>query len=153
MVGIGGCVLAVAVPAFVSRLRASKLSEPTENLERIVNGAIAHGNTHPAPFVFPPSVGLTPEQVPRGVTVVDKPGTWDHLTWRALHFEITEEHAFAYQFSSSYDQSTDTARFAATAHGDLDGDGAESTFTVFGEKTRTGVAQALPGMYVQHELE
>ncbi len=153
MFGIGGSLLAVAVPAFLGNLRASKLSEPTENLASLVRNATAYGATHAEPECFPPSVELTPKTVPRGNLVKDPPGTWDHLTWRALGFRIDDEHAFAFQFTSQYDPMTGTMRFVTTAHGDLDGDGALSTFTVYGEKVRGQAAHALPGMYVENELE
>jgi hypothetical protein len=151
--GIGGSLLAVAVPTFVTNLRASKLSEPTENLGRIVRNAISYGDTHAEPESFPPSVELTPKDVPRGNLVKDPPGTWDHLTWRALDFRIDDEHAFSYEFTSAYDPTSGTMRFETTSHGDLDGDGALSTFTVYGEKARGHAARALTGMYVARELE
>ena len=151
--GIGGSLLAVAVPAFLGNLRASKLSESPDNLALLVRNATVYGDSHPEPACFPPSVELTPKDVPRGNLVKDPPGTWDHLTWRALGFRIVDEHAFAFQFTSQYEQTTGTMRFVTTAHGDLDGDGAVSTFTVYGEKVRGQPARALPGMYVEDELE
>jgi len=143
----------VAVPAFLANLSASKLTEPVENLRRIVSHAVAYGNTHTALESFPPSVAQTPAEVPKGVSVVDPQGTWDHLTWRALDFRITGEHSFAYEFTTLTDPVPGDCRFAATAHGDLNGDGNVSTFSVYGEKLRGGDAHALAGMYIDKELE
>lgn len=151
--GLGGTLLCIAVPAFVANLRASKLSEPVTNLRTIVDGAIVYGSKHEGETSLPPSVELTPKDVPKGTSVLDPKGTWDHLTWRALGFNLGEAHAFSYLFKMSYDPIALRSTFEVTAHGDLDGDGAVSTFSVFGEKTRDTGARALPGMYVDREVE
>jgi hypothetical protein len=44
-------------------------------------------------------------------------------------------------------------RFAATAHGDLDGDGMLSTFEVRGERAPGQQARVLPGMFIDREVE
>lgn len=152
-VGIGGTLLCIAVPAFVEHMRASKLSEPVANLRTIVDGAIVYGSKHDGETSLPPSVELTPKEVPKGAAVLDPKGTWDHLTWRALGFSITEAHAFSYVYTRTYDPIAGRTSFEVTAHGDLDGDGALSTFSVFGEKERGGSTRALPGMYVDREVE
>jgi len=151
--GVGASFLAIAIPAFLANLSASKLSEPVDNLRRLVDHTLVYGDTHSANETFPPSVPLTPHEVPRGTTVIDPDGTWDHLTWRALDFRMKGAHAFAYEFGSLSDPATGTWRFTATAHGDLDGDGELSTFSVYGEKPRDGATRALPGLYIDRELE
>lgn len=149
---VGGSVLAVAVPAFVKNLSASKLSEPIEGLDRMVTNAIAYSESRPQEISFPPSAPLTPAQVPRGVRAADPPESWEHLTWRSLDFRFEEPHAFAFQFDSALDASN-AMRFIATAHGDLDGDGAVSTFEVRGERLPGASARVLPGMFVDNEVE
>ncbi|WP_438030929.1 hypothetical protein [Sorangium sp. So ce233] len=149
---VGGSVLAVAVPAFFRNLSASKLSEPIEGLDRLVTSAVAYAESRPQEISFPPSAPLTPAQVPRGVRAVDPPGAWEHLTWRSLDFRVEGPHAFAFQFTSELDAAK-TMRFVATAHGDLDGDGALSTFEVRGERVPGESARVLPGMYVDREVE
>jgi len=150
---IGGSVVAVAVPAFVRNLSASKLSEPIDGLDRLVTSAIAYAETKPQELSFPPSAPQTPAQVPRGVRSLDPPDAWEHLTWRSLGFRFDEAHAFAFQFDSSFDPATQTFRFIATAHGDLDGDGLLSTFEVRGERKPGQPAVVLPGMLVDREVE
>ena len=44
-------------------------------------------------------------------------------------------------------------RFVATSHGDLDGDGAHSTFQVRGERLNGQTTKVLPGLYVDREVE
>lgn len=149
---VGGSVLAVAIPAFFRNLSASKLSEPIEGLDRLVTNAVAYAEGRPQEISFPPSAPLTPAQVPRGVRALDPPESWEHLTWRSLRFRFEEPHAFAFQFTSELDASN-TMRFTATAHGDLDGDGTLSTFEVRGERVPGQPARVLPGLYVDREVE
>lgn len=152
-IGVGGSVLAVAVPAFVRNLSASKLSEPIESLDRVVRGALSYAETHSQELSFPPSAPLTPAEVPRGVLAEAEPDAWEHLTWRSLRFRMDRPHAFSYRFDSHYDPATKVSRFVATAHGDLDGDGSLSTFQVRGERQEGAAALVLPGMYVDREVE
>jgi hypothetical protein len=151
--GIAGSVLAVAVPAFVRNLSASKLSEPVDGLDQIVTNAVAYAEAHPQEISFPPSAPLTPAQVPRGVRAPDPPEVWEHLTWKCLDFSFAEPHAFAFQFTSERDENTQVMRFSAAAHGDLDGDGMLSTFEVKGERLPGQSARVFPGMFVDREVE
>ncbi len=153
MIGIGGSLLAVAVPAFVRGLSASKLTEAMDGLASISAGAVSKAEGHRHDESFPPSVSLTPADVPRGERVTDPPGTWDHLTWRALGFRIETPHAFSFQFDSAMVKGTDVARFSAKAFGDLDGDGQLSRFEVQGERKPGESARILPGMLIASEYE
>jgi hypothetical protein len=142
-----GSVLAVAVPEFARGLHASRLAEPVDGLKRIAESAVSLAA---AGATFPPSVQLTPAEVPRGVRADDPSGAWDQPTWRALGFGFDHPHAFSFSFESS--QTATGGHFRATAHGDLDGDGVVSTFEVEGESDANG-ARILPGMYVDREVE
>lgn len=153
VIGIGGSTLAVAVPSFLGNLSASKWSEPADALSRIARGALVHAAGHAQDTAFPPSAPLTPDQVPRGERVATPPEAWAHLSWRALGFSMEGQQAFAYRFDSSRDPSTAEFRFAATAHGDLDGDGNPSTFQVQGEKRPAAPARLQPGLLVHREVE
>ncbi len=130
---IAGSVLAVAIPAFVRNLHASRLVEPIDGLNRIAAKAAAIAASQPAETAYPESVGLTPEQVPRGATVTDPPGTWDHATWRRLGVEYTTAHSYSFAFESR--NAPGKATYRAVAHGDLDGDGLLSTFEITGESS------------------
>ncbi|HVY46088.1 MAG TPA: hypothetical protein VHB21_09425, partial [Minicystis sp.] len=77
----------------------------------------------------------------------------EHLTWKCLGFGFDRPHAFAFQFDSAHDPATGLMRFAATAHGDLDGDGVVSTFEVQGAHAPGQPARVLPGMYIEREVE
>lgn len=153
IVGIGGTLLAISGPVFVKNLHASKSSEALMGLDQIARAAIAGADGRPQRESFPPSVELTPSEVPRGTRVVDPPGTWDHLTWRALGFKLENEHAYCFEFDSSLEPGSDVARFAARARGDLDGDGTFSLFEVRGERSPGGAATAMSGLLIRHEVE
>lgn len=153
MIGIGGSLLAVAVPAFVRGLSASKLTEAMDGLATISGNAVSKAEGHRHEDSFPPSVERTPAEVPRGEMVKDAPGTWDHLTWRALGFKIESSHAFSFEFTSEIAKGSNTPRFSAKAFGDLDGDGTLSTFEVQGERTPGEAARVLPGMLIAREYE
>lgn len=148
-----GSLLAVAVPAFLRNLSASKLTEPVQGLDEIVTGAIAYAEGRPQELSFPPGAPLTPAEVPRATRVVDPPEAWEHLTWKSLQFRREDPHAFSFQFESVYDPAQQTFTFTAIAHGDLDGDGVLSTFEVRGDKRPGAPARALPGLIVDSEVE
>jgi len=152
---IGGSLVAVAVPAFLRNLHASKLVEPVDGLTAIAEGATAYAKTHDLAHAYPGSAPLTPSAVPRGTREVDPPGAWEQPTWKTLSFRAAEEgvpHAFAFAFDST--NGAMRSSFVATAHGDLDGDGLTSTFEMRGhEDQAAGVPVVDPGMLVEDEVE
>ena len=163
-----GSVLAVAIPTAVRELKASRFVEPTEGLAAITTGAVAyaaiHGTPKTVPLAFPRSVGLTPVSPPRARLVADPPGTWSDPTWAALQFPTTgtgfafadgDPHAFAFAFDSATAGAGAATQctYVAHAHGDLDGDGARSTFEVRGHYSATEGVVTEPGLYVEAPLE
>jgi len=151
-----GSLLAIAVPAFVREVHASKLVEPIDGLQRIGASAIAYARPQPVARAFPPGAPLTPPAPPRGRCEPDAPEAWDHPTWRALDFRPVPAglaHCFAFAFDSSLAPARST--FRAQAHGDLDGDGITSTFQISGQVTdgdpRGPVVD--PGMLIDSEVE
>lgn len=141
-IAILGTVAAVSIPACVREMHASKLAEPVNGLSRI-------GTASAAMEQFPESAPLTPATVPRGKKELDPAGVWDHPTWKALAFRPTPDgvpHAFSFQVDSKPDDLT------ARAKGDLDGDGATSTFEIHVAR-ESGAAHVVPGMYVESEVE
>lgn len=142
-----GSVAAVAVPAFVHELHASRFSEPIDALTRMSTSTIAYAErTHSVPDSAP----LTPGAPARGHAEAVPPETWSHPTWKALGFQAAPDgvpFAFAYQFDGQ------RAGFVATAHGDLDGDGVYSTFEMRGSAAPGEPLKIEPGMYVESELE
>jgi hypothetical protein len=153
---LGGSFLAIAVPAFVREVHASRFVEPVGGLERIGGAAVAYARAHPVAQGFPPTVSLTPSVPPRGHCTVDPPGAWYQPTWRDLDFQPSPSgtpHCFAFSFDSALSPTRST--FRAQAHGDLDGDGVTSTFEVTGQYSdgdpRGPVVD--PGLFVDSEME
>jgi hypothetical protein len=150
---VSGSLLAAGLPAFWKNLSASRVTESLDGLARISSSALASAAAHRQEESFPPSVELTPRDVPRGEYVIDPPGTWAHLTWRALNFECDGAHAYSFRFESSLEPTTGVARFMAAAHGDLDGDGVLSTLQVQGERLPGRVPRLNSGILVKDEFE
>lgn len=140
--------LAATVPSCIRAVRVSRTAEAAENVEKLAQAAAVHLATKGAAALA--AAPLTPSQVPRGTTVEDPPGTWDHPTWKALGFDIEEPHAYAYALQVDIDAST-PAR--VVAHGDLDGDGVLSTFQRSVIRSKTGSIAPEPGLVVSSDLE
>ncbi|MBM4363302.1 MAG: hypothetical protein FJ104_11520, partial [Deltaproteobacteria bacterium] len=62
--------------------------------------------------------------------------------WRLLGLGFQEPHRFAYAFDS--ENGPARSRFRARAHGDLDGDGQQSTFEISGEVSEGGLPVTHP---------
>jgi hypothetical protein len=147
---IGGSVLAVFLPPFVRNLHASRLTEPLDALHRLSARAAALADAAPVLQAYPGPAPLTPAQVPRGELVVDPPGTWAHPTWRLLDFSMDAPHAFSFDFNSA--NSAERSTFSATARGDLDGDGVQSTFQIGGAVRPGSPPETFP-LEVTREVE
>jgi hypothetical protein len=153
---LAGSLLAIAVPAFVREVHASRFVEPVDGLKRIGAAAVAYASARPTAQAFPPSASLTPGAPPRGHCEADAPGAWDQPTWRALDFQPAPPgtpHCFAFSFDSALSPARST--FRAQAHGDLDGDGVTSTFEITGQVTEGDARGPVvdPGMFVDSETE
>ena len=147
---LGGSVLAVSVPAFIRSWHASRLAEPLEGLQLIARRAADLADSAPQLQAFPESAPLTPAKVPRGELVTDPPGTWSHPSWRLLAFSVETPHAFSFEFTTK--NAADVSTFVAAAHGDLDGDGVQSTFQLSGS-VRPGAAPVTLPIEVNREVE
>jgi len=149
-VAVVGSVLAVGVPAFLRNLHASRLVEPMEGLAQIARGAAAAVTTQPDQLAYPASVALTPSVVPAGIATKDPAGTWEQPTWVRLDFRFTTPHRYAFEFESQ--RANRRARYRASAHGDLDGDGQLSNFSVQGEVSEGRAPITFP-LEMQREIE
>jgi len=156
-VAVFGSLLAVAIPAFVKELHASRFAEAIDGLAAIANGASRYAHDRPVADAFPASAPLTPPAIARGKREVDPPGVWDTPTWKALEFRGADEGvAHAYSFGFDAQPGANESRFVAHAHADFDGDTATSTFEIRGVTEGDGHVSDVkiePGMYVDAELE
>ncbi len=149
---IGGTALMVGVPAFVRELHGSKQVEATSGIRELANKTVAYAQDKPTIAAFPPSAPLTPPSVSKGTREIDPAGAWDHPTWKTLNFLRFEGTPHAYSFELDTALGAAKSTFRAVAHGDLDGDGTQSTFELRGTADGTG-ARIDPGMIVDAELE
>jgi hypothetical protein len=139
-----GVALAAIGPACVRSVRLARTAEATDSLKQLSDATVASlaaGTTIG-------SAPLTPTIVPRGEQQTDPSGTWNHPTWRALHFGLEEPHWYSYRVD--VDATTGTVRLVA--NGDLDGDGVTSTFLREVERTPAGPV-AREGVVTSSELE
>ena len=150
LVAVGGSVLAVVVPTFVRNVHASYVSEATRGVSHLSARTAALLEAAQVTSALPESAPLTPSAVPRGTRVKDAPGTWEHPTWRTLEFGFASAHAYSFAYDA--ERTPEAAKWSASAHGDLDGDGALSTIELDGVY-RPGSAPVLSPMDVQHEIE
>jgi type IV pilus assembly protein PilA len=141
-VAIIGVLAAVAVPAFMKYMRRAKTTEAREQLRRMYEqarayyfetfGAAQAGGT--VAHQFPKTVALTPVASCCQSDTSDKcaplAANWTDPTWVALHFSLDDPHYYRYEFISS--GSSVGSQFTARARGDLDCDGVESTFEMYG---------------------
>jgi type IV pilus assembly protein PilA len=156
VVVILGILAAIAIPAFIKYVRNSKTSEAKENLaylyresttyfagERVTRGI---AGTTVAPQ-FPATTARTPLAVPAGERVTTT--TWNsNETWNALKFSIADPHYYSYTYASTGSGATGVdSIFTARAEGDLDGDGALSTFERVGTVNDQMEVKGSAGLY------
>jgi len=78
------------------------------------------------------SATLTPSTVPKSAKYQSTAAEWNQVGWACLRFSMTDPQQYSYNYQVSA-TTGDGATFAATANGDLDGDGTLSTFTMNGQ--------------------
>jgi hypothetical protein len=141
-VGLLALVSAGAMVLIARWIRMGKAAEAVGSTTAIAQAAAAYYNesdsrqpagTKPdqakAMRHFPPpsraDVPAEPDSV-RGKKYQSAIGDWSVSPWHDMRFSITQPQHYAYGFES--EGSGPTARASALAHGDLDGNGVQSTF-------------------------
>ena len=147
VVAIIAILAVVAVPQFTKYMRTAKTAEANEMLDLIKKGSAAYyttprSNTSGGKIAcqFPGSVYATPvgdvtcclsgQDTDDDERCDAVPGAWNHLTWSALKYGMTDQHYFRYQYDSSGTMAS--ASYTASAFGDLDCDTNQSTFRLAG---------------------
>jgi hypothetical protein len=128
--------------------RRAKTSEAIDQIDKMVKGAAFYytkpfidANGQKQPCQFPATQGPTPVEATccrdlggpdrdRDDRCDSNPDSWTELTWSALTYQMNDQHYFVYSFDSSGVLSQ--AQFTASAFGDLDCDGVQSTFQRIG---------------------
>jgi type IV pilus assembly protein PilA len=144
VVAIIGILAAVAIPAFMKYIKKSKTTEARQFVKKIYDGARSYymdrsvrrgmgGSIVKAQF---PDDTDTSAQTPSNATACcDKCAAdatlWTDPGWVALQFSVDDPHYYVYSFVLTGDPSV--GPFTARANGDLDCNGVESTFEMYGE--------------------
>jgi prepilin-type N-terminal cleavage/methylation domain-containing protein len=167
VVAIIGILAAVAIPAFVKYLRKAKTVEATEGLDKIKAGAKAYfqsdhydSDANLLPKQFPEAATAatgTPDANPcTGTTVKFETGSsftnaWNHDSWRALNFQLAEQHYFRWYYAGNTGNNK-TAKFSADAQGNLDCDTDYSRYEIRG-KVDDEYGVEVKGPIVTNEIE
>ena len=162
-VAIVGILAAVAIPAYSKYVRKAKTSEARQMIEKIYNGARVYytdqrtgrNQVQPIPPQFPATYALTPAIsccAGGNDKCMPDAAVWAAPTWKALAFSMDDPHFYRYEIVTT--GVGPGSSFTARAQGDLDCDGIESTFEMFGASTHLGHDMAgSASVYRENALE
>lgn len=137
VVAILGILAAVAIPAFINYMKRAKTSEATVNLKTIYEGTVTYFDAEHAgvSHSLPTAVALTPAAgVSKGTKNVLNAAILAEFkgdaSWLATGFAPNEDFYYSYAFTHNCGANVcdETGVYTASAQGDLDGDGVNSTF-------------------------
>ena len=164
VVAILGILAAVAIPAFINYMKRAKTSEATVNVDRMYEGAVAfYENKHvkargvdqvSATLCVPSSHSLFPG-APGAEEFIATPSAWyAEDTWRDLDFAMSDNHYYAYSFTSNKGGScaVTTGSFECAAVGNIDGNSKTSLF-LREAAIQDGTIHGSSGIYKQDPLE
>jgi type IV pilus assembly protein PilA len=147
VVAIIGVLAALAIYGVRKYLTNAKSAEARTAIGRMAKDAqtaYERENMVGAVLALKSSVDIAHEICPQGVPVPDDlakvsnkkyqsaPGEWNGTGWSCLKFSISDPQYFMYEYAV-IQGGGEGAEFEARAHGDLDGDGDQSTFALGGK--------------------
>jgi len=148
VVAIIGVLAALAIYGVRKYLTNAKSAEARTAIGRISKDAqVAYERENMLGDVLPMrgTVDIAHEICPQGVPVPDDiakvsnkkyqsdPGEWNGAGWNCLKFSMTDPQYFMYEYTVIQGGGGEGAEFEARAHGDLDGDLVQSTFSIAGK--------------------
>ena len=148
VVAIIGVLAALAIYGVRKYLTNAKSAEARTAIGRIAKDsqvAYERENMAGAILDLKDSVDIAHELCPQGVPVPDDiakvsnkkyqsdPGEWSGTGWSCLKFSMTDPQYFMYEYAIIQGGGGEGAEFEARAHGDLDGDLIQSTFSIGGK--------------------
>lgn len=145
VVVILGVIAALATMGISGYLRHAKTAEATRALGNIETGARTQfGKTTltadgTSVQMFCPTGPMTPVTVPKAEKIKVDGMEWNQAHWKCLMFALNDPQYYSYKHVANTEVGT-SARYTATAHGDLDGDGTTSVFQLSGRGSSTGEA-------------
>ena len=139
-----GIAAAIAIPAFATYIRRSKTAEAHDNVKAIARGVQqAYGQQGELPASIAPLPEGDPSDLKRSWPATSPAGQ----AFAKLGFSPSAALFYGYEYARAEDGQT----FVVTAHGDLDGDGTPSSFSIEGRVEGKDVT--LTPLYVENELE
>ncbi len=161
VVVIIGVLAAVAIPSFMKYISNAKTTEARIQIEKITMGArvyfldnFAGKGLQVIEKQFPRTVSMTPAVTccaVEGGKCLPNAAVWNDPSWVALAYSMDDPHNYRYEFISS---GVSTASvFTARAKGDLDCDGIESTFEMYGRVGAGGEPEGSAGLVRMNQLE
>jgi type IV pilus assembly protein PilA len=145
VVAIIGVLAALAIYGVSRYLKHSKTAEASRNLASMETGSknayqqdTDQGGNGTGPYVhmFCGSSAKTPGTTPKAAKAK---GDYTGDGWKCLKFSVNEPQFYSYTYATNSQTGT-AAVYTATANGDLDGNGVESTFELAGKGGDTGDA-------------
>ena len=164
VVAIIGILAAIAIPAFINYVKRSKTSEAASNLKALFTGAAAYyeeEHTSNASLSATVSSHCTTNAATAGWTATDQKQTvtWssEDAAYQALNFAPADPLYFEYHIASNQGDSCGNAggnqMYTFTANGNLDGDSAESTFSLAVGANADNALYRAPGIFNNDPLE
>jgi type II secretory pathway pseudopilin PulG len=165
IVSVFGMVVAVAIPTLARSVRASKVSEASEQLDALYRASAAYyatarndadGSNH---FCLPLSAGPTPDIPTPSPVLVDflGPSVQGSASWQALGFTPHVPLRYRYSFMPTTPGCAQPEAAANAlvlrAEGDLDGDGLFSTFERRATVESSGVLLPDPVLHIEDRIE
>jgi len=145
-----GVLSTLAIAGFRGYLSAAKSAEARASVGAIGRLAVASTEASPAHRPCPSASRFVPTKAPTGTKYVSSPSDWNidgpSAGFGCLKFSIDAPQYYSYGY-----ESTPTS-FRAIAHGDLNGDGVESTFIAQGA-VANGSAVLSPAVLEEHPKE
>ena len=151
VVAIIGVLAALAIYGVSRYLKHSKTAEATRTLGALETGSKAQyqketvvdtttGNTD---HLFCTTTTGSPQPAAGIPKAQKQTGDYSGAVWKCLNFSLNQPQFYQYTYTATGAGSTNDGAYTATANGDLDGNGVNSTFAlkgkvVDGEATRDG---------------
>jgi prepilin-type N-terminal cleavage/methylation domain-containing protein len=165
-VSVVGMLLAIALPTLGRTIRVSKVSEASEQLERLYQAAAAYyaeprdvGDTRMA-HCLPAPAGPTPEAPSASPVAVDfaHASAASAATWTALQFAPEQPLRYRYSYlpgvsGCALTMPSGASTLVLRAEGDLDGDGTYSRFERRAQIQAGGDLLAEPVLHIENRME
>jgi type IV pilus assembly protein PilA len=167
VVAILGILAALAVPAFIGYIRRSKTGEATQMLNSMFKSASSYYSQERQPQGITQIVTshctvdnavqtpVTPGEAKQDFATTTT--TFPDANYKAIGFTIADKVYYSYGITSAAAQCGNTAGtnaiYTMNAHGDLDGDGTQSTFELAVGSSAANELWKSRGFFLNNETE